>query len=158
MQDVLHYIRENPDAIARRDITRAFNIRGSDHKGMSKLFRQLEEEGVLGKKQRRARGAGDGLPPVGVIELTGLDPDGDMMATPQNWDEDGEPPRIYFASTGRKDGSAPASGDRILARLNRQDDGSYQAHIIHKLQTAPRDVFGVYRVNGKDGRLIPSCG
>ena len=75
MEDVLDYIRENPDAIARRDITRAFNIRGSDHKGMSKLFRQLEEEGVLGKKQRRARGAGDGLPPVGVIELTGLDPD-----------------------------------------------------------------------------------
>lgn len=156
LEEVLDYIRENPHAIARRDITRAFNIRGSDHKGMSKMFRQLEDEGMLGKKQRRAREAGGPLPPVGVIELTGLDPDGDMLARPQNWDDDGDPPRIYLVSVGRKDPSAPAVGDRVLARFNRQDDGSYEAHTIHKLQTAPRDVFGVYRVDGKEGRLIPA--
>ena len=153
---MLEYIRENPDAIARRDITRAFNIRGSDHKAMSKLFRRLEDEGILGRKQRRAQRSNSEFPPVGVIELTGLDRDGEMLARPQNWDGDGDPPRIYLASSGRKDGSAPAFGDRVLARLKRQDDGSYQAYTIHKLQTAPRDVFGVYRVVGKQGRLIPA--
>ena len=156
LEEVLDYVRENPDAIARRDITRAFNIRGSDHKGMSKMFRQLEDEGLLGQKHRRAQEAGSELPPVGVIELTGLDPDGEMLARPQNWDEAGASPRIYLVASGRKDGSAPALGDRVLARLKRQDDGTYLAHTIQRLQTASRDVFGVYRADGKEGRLIPA--
>lgn len=153
-EEIVNFIRESPTPVGRREIARAFHVRGADHKMLASVFRELEEEGLFGKR-RRKRGTQEGLPPVGVIEVTGIDADGDVLARPQNWENDAPPPRVYLNSGGRR-GSAPAPGDKVLARLALQADGSYRAEAIRRLEAAAREVYGVYRKEGRDGRIVPA--
>src|SRR3546814_12056024 len=78
------------------------------------------------------------LPPVLVIEVFELDQDGEMLARPTVWDDDrGRPPRIYVAPDHRSR-AVLAMGERALARAKLCDDGSYEAHVIRKLDRQPQ--------------------
>ena len=153
-QQVLDFVREQAGPVGKREIARAFNIRGADRARLNDILRALRADGELDRGRGRKFGEAGALPKVGVIEITGLDKDGDPVARPQNWSGDGAPPTIYPAfSRGEP---APAVGDRILARLSPSEDGTYVARTIKKLDSAPRRVLGIFRmVNGK-GRIVPT--
>src|SRR3546814_2355792 len=96
------------------------------------------------------------LPPVLVIEVFELDQDGEMLARPTVWDDDrGRPPRIYVAPDHRSR-AVLAMGERALARAKLCDDGSYEAHVIRKLDRQPQRVLGVYEIGSEGGRLRPT--
>ena len=58
-----------------------------------------------------------GLPPVAVLEVTGIAADGELLARPVSAAERRDAPTIVVAS---ERGRAPGVGDRILARLSRR--------------------------------------
>src|SRR3546814_13218501 len=47
-------------------------------------------------------------------------------------------------------------GERALARAKLCDDGSYEAHVIRKLDRQPQRVLGVYEIGSEGGRLRPT--
>ena len=53
--DVLRWIADNPTLTSKRDIAKAFGIRGSDRIDLKRLLRELEEEGHLEKRRKNAR-------------------------------------------------------------------------------------------------------
>src|SRR3546814_3381041 len=76
-----------------------------------------------------------------------------MLARPTVWDDDrGRPPRIYVAPDHRSR-AVLAMGERALARAKLCDDGSYEAHVIRKLDRQPQRVLGVYEIGSEGGRL-----
>jgi ribonuclease R len=79
-----------------------------------------------------------------VLEITGTDEDGELLARPIIWRKSGAPPRIYVAPE-RHGQPAPGTGDRILARLNATDSGEFEARIMRRLASEPGRVLGVYR-------------
>lgn len=151
---VIEFVRSHDGPVGRREIARAFHIRGQDRVALRALLKELEEEGLIGRQRGKRYDKGGRLPPVTVLVVSGIDPDGDAMARPQNWDPGDTPPKIYVAPP-RKGQSAPGLGDRILARLREMPDGTYEAQIMRRLEPGQRPVIGIYDpVHG--GRLRPT--
>src|SRR5690349_4364698 len=117
-EQVLAFIAENPGEAGRREIARAFGIKGgADKIALKALLKDLASDGAVETRRGRLKRPGD-LPPVAVLEVTGRDRDGELLAAPAEWPgEEGDPPRIVLAR-GREPGPAPGIGDRVLARLS----------------------------------------
>ncbi len=149
---VLELLAANPGA-NKRDLAKLLGLKGSDRIHLKRVLRELEQEGAVeGSKKRGLTRRGE-LPEITVIEVTGIDGDGEALARPVPWDGDGEPPIIYLIPP--KEGGAPASGARLLAKLEKQG-AHYEARIIRKLESeAPTRLLGVLREHPKGFRLEP---
>ncbi len=143
-EDILAFVRESPRPVGRREIARAFRIKGSQLRiEFKELLRELEDEGLI-ERHGGARVAAPGrLPPVTVIEVTGTDEDGDLIGRPVVWHGAGAPPRVYVAPERR---GAPAieAGARVLAKLSRGASGDYEARPIRVIAGRPREIIGVF--------------
>ncbi len=154
-EQVLAFINESAEPVGKREIARAFRIKGNDRIRLKALLKDLEREGLLDRKPQRRLAPPGHLPNVLVIEVSGIDEDGELLARPTVWDEDKAPPAIYLAPE-RSSRSALAVGDRVLARLKKTEDGSYEAQIIRKIDRPQRRVLGVYELGSEGGRLRPT--
>ena len=160
-QDILKFIQDSPSYKGKREIARAFQVKGSDRVGLKLLLREMSNEGLIKGRRKRLSKTGT-LPPVTVIEITTRDEDGEFIGVPAKWDEnEGAPPRVILLSRRNDPGPVPGVGDRILARLTKIDEGdgdgpAYEARLIKKL---PRDVarlLGIFRsISGGGGVIDP---
>ena len=153
-EKIRDYVRNETAGIGKREIARAFNIRGDDRATLNKILRELLASGELDRGRGKRFGTPGSLPKVTVIEVTGISPDGDPIARPARWDGNGDVPIIYL--TPNDHGVAPGVGDRILARLTPQNDGSYSARTIKKLDATHKKLLGIFRTEGRAGRVLPT--
>jgi ribonuclease R len=151
---ILEWIADNPGLTAKRDIAKAFGIKGAMRIELKRLLKELEAEGALEKKRRSYRDA-EKLPPVTILQILAPDADGDQFARPLEWQGEGAVPRVLFVP--RKADAPVAEGDRILARVNEvQGDGhDYEARLIRKIGTNPHKILGIFRKETEGGRLVP---
>ncbi|BDW83951.1 ribonuclease R [Roseicyclus marinus] len=148
------WIAENPHATSKRDIAKAFGIKGADRIDLKRILKDLEAEGLVEKKGKTYRDP-DKLPPVAVLQVTAPDDLGDVFARPLEWQGDGPEPKILFLA--RATDPALGQGDRILARLQEVDgeDHHYVARLIRKIGTNPLRVLGIFRKGAEGGRILP---
>lgn len=160
-QDLLAFIAENPGQAGKREIARAFGIKGATRIGLKKLLKELTEEGHLEKSRKRLVKSGE-LPFVGVYRITERDSFGDLLALPMKWDEEehGPAPKVLI-QPDKKSRLVPGIGDRVLAKqLDRDiehDVAKFCARIIKVLPARQDLILGIYRrdtVHG-GGRLVP---
>jgi ribonuclease R len=141
-EQILDFIRKNPHASGKREISRAFGLNVEQKRELKKMLREMQNDGTLQKGRGRKFTEAGKLPSVGVIEVIGPDEDGELIAKPLNWDEDGPAPTIYM-SPERPGQPAPGKGDRLLARLTELEDGTYQGKTIRRISAAPVKAMGV---------------
>jgi len=155
-EKILEYVLENPKQIGKRDIARAFRLNSKQRVALKQILREMENEGLIGRKRGRRFSAPDALPSVTVLEVCGTDDDGELLAKPQNWEADTPPPTIYMVPD-KAGQPALGIGEHVLARLNRIDKTTYEARTIRRLKPPPKQVLGIYRAgpNGQ-GRLQPT--
>ena len=124
-EDILKFIEESSGHVGKREIARTFRLDAKQKMTLKKVLREMQQTGVLEKDRgKRVRKPGT-LPPVTVLQITGLDMDGELMGRPVTWDGDDEPPKIYMVPDSRRSpssGRLPGTGDRVLARLTPTDD------------------------------------
>ena len=152
--EIRAWVADNPGQSSKRDIARAFGVKGADRVPLKAMLRELEAEGTLARRRRTYRDPG-ALPPVAVLEVLPPTAEGDLMARPLEWDGEGPAPiALYVPRTGEP---ALGEGDRILARLARvtADDHAYEARLIRKIGAHPRRVLGVFRAGDEGGRIVP---
>ncbi len=65
-EDILKYIHENPDRSGKREIAKAFSLKGDDRVRLKDMLRDLQDEGLLNKERKRLTRAGS-LPHVSVL-------------------------------------------------------------------------------------------
>ena len=116
-KDILDWITAHPEAASKRDIAKAFHIKGAARIDLKRMLRELEEEGHLAKRKRSYRDP-EKLPPVGVLTVVGPDADGDLMARPMEWHGEGPEPKVLMIL--RSSDGGLGGGDRILAKLKAQ--------------------------------------
>jgi len=152
--EIIDYIAKSPTPLARRDLVRAFKVEPRDRLALKGLIRDIEREGPVERAGKRRFKASGRLPRVGVIEVTGLDFDGEVLAKPVAWKEEAPPPEIRVVQ--ETVAAALGVGERALAELKPLDDGSYEARVIRTLAAAPDRVVGIYRRIHDGGRLEPT--
>lgn len=152
-KEVLDWVRENPGQTSKRDVARAFGLKGADKVELKAILRELEAEGELRRDRKHLREAGT-LPPVTVLRVTGADGDGDLWAAPVQWDEaEGPEPRVLMSLRAHE--PALAEGDRVLARLAPEGEGAtYTGRLIRRIGRAERKVIGIYRDSSEGGRIL----
>ncbi|CAM2993899.1 RNAse R [Paracoccus aminovorans] len=157
-QEILDWVNAHPDATAKRDIAKAFGIKGAARIELKRLLKELEGEGLLERRRRHYHDA-ERLPPVTVLQLLPPDRDGDVFARPLEWQGEAPMPRILYAAL--KSDPALGPGERILARLieTRGEDHDYQARLIRRIGTVSHKIVGIYRAStgGPEagGRILP---
>ena len=151
---IRQWISENPGLMAKRDIAKAFGIKGDGKIELKRLLKELEADGALVRKRRSYREA-DKLPPVSVLTILAPDSQGDLFAQAAESTGDDPAPRILFVA--RKGDEALGAGDRILARLAEVSgqDYAYEARLIRKIGANPLKVLGIFRAGSEGGRIVP---
>ncbi len=154
--EIAAFVRESPTPVGKREIARAFQISGSDRIALKELMKELQADGTVERGRKRRVAVPDSLPEVTVVVIEGVDADGEVLARPMQWKADGPPPRIYMAPE-RRGHPALAEGDRALARLKRNPDGSYSGRTMRKLGAATTDrIVGVFRRRPGGGIIEPA--
>ena len=152
---VLEALAENPKA-TKRDLAHALHVSGNERIVLKRILKELESDGAIARGRKRSYERPGALPEVTVLEITGQDPDGELLARPQRWEHDEQPPQIIVIP-GREDeshGPALGVGERILARLTQTRDG-YEARVIKRLGASVHKVLGVFRLGERGGRVSP---
>jgi len=161
---LLEFIAENPDRASKREIAKAFGLKGETRVELKDLLRTLEEEGLLAKNRKSLSRPG-ALPPVTVLDITTRDKDGDLIGRPAEWDEElGVAPAVLIRqpSEGRGKAKVPAAGlnDRVLAKIfpNKDRTGpAYTARIIKLIDRRANASLGVVKqLASGEIRLLPT--
>ena len=158
--ELLAFIKESSTPVGKREIARAFHIKGDQRIELKQLLRDLRDSGEIAADRAKTFKDPKALTDITVLEITRVDADGHLLATPRCHDEEknGPPPRIEIAAHGNK-GPAPAVGDRVLASLKRRGKTTYEARIIRRLGSGPKKILGLYdEPDGRSGigRVTPT--
>ncbi|SDA49220.1 ribonuclease R [Sinorhizobium sp. NFACC03] len=163
-RDVLmRFIAENPDRASKREIAKAFGLKGDTRVELKALLKSLEVDGFVEKKRKSLVRPG-ALPPVTVLDITIRDVDGELIGRPAEWlDDDGVAPAVLIkqSAVGKAKGKVPVGGlgDRVLAKIfpaKERGGPAYTARIIKVLDKRKDAVLGVFRATpGGGGRLMP---
>lgn len=170
---ILRFVSENPNNASKREIARAFGVKGDQRAVLKDILNELAEEGLLNKSRKKLSRPGS-MPSVTTLDITTRDEDGDLIGRPSQWrDETGAAPAVLIdqrtsraRTGGRKGGSeAPVAGlgDRVLARIfpNEKRDGpAYFGKIMKVLDKHRTNMMGIFRLKDDDnpdlgGRVMP---
>jgi ribonuclease R len=160
---IIDFVQNSPGKVGKREIARAFSIKGSERIGLKRLLKTLEEEGKLKRQGRAVSKAGE-LPSITALEVVARDHDGELIAEPTEWDEEASGPRpkiliVAQAAKGTLREAQPAAvGDRVLARLEptRDPKTPFHGRIIRKLTSRNTRVLGIFRhAKGQGARIVP---
>lgn len=152
-QQVLDFIQQSSEPAGKREIARAFGLKGQEKIQLKALLRDMADEGLIDGQKTAFHRMG-GVPKVTVLQVVEIE-DGEAFAIPDNWqpDDSSPPPRIRLVEKGR--GSALKVGDRVLARTEEAGSG-WRAHPMKKLPAHSEQVLGVVEIDGAGkGWLAP---
>lgn len=156
--DIIEFIRTSPEPVTKREIARAFGIKGGSKRiELKKNLKALEEDGIISKFSGGAYGVPDGLPSVTTIEVNNITLDGDVFAKAVDWNEElqGKQPRIEVMPD-KKGHPALKLGDRILARISRINKEEYEARTIRRLDDTKGRIMGLLRMHKHGPVLVPA--
>ena len=153
--EILEWIRAHPEKSSKRDIAKAFGIKGAARIDLKQMLKELQTEGHIMQRRRRFNDS-NCLPPVSVLQMLGPDGQGDMFAVPLEWEGTGHLPKILMRS--RQGDPALGQGDRLLARLTPvpdEDSHQYTGQLIRAIGTNPKRLLGIFRLTAEGGRIVP---
>jgi len=147
-EEILRFVTENPDQAGKREIAKAFSLKGGDRIWLKEMLRDMQNDGLLKQKRRRLSRPGS-LPPMVVLDIFSRDAEGGLLARPAELeDEDGPTPLVSIRP--QRGGRSPAAGvgDRVLARVfaSKEEGGpAYTGRVVKLFEKRRRAVLGVFR-------------
>jgi len=157
---IVAFIRKNPGKVGTKEIAREFGLKNADRAELKRLLRDLADHGTITKRGKKVTEIAQ-LPATVLADITMRDADGELLATPAEWDdEQGEPPRIRIhIPRHARPGAMAGVGDRALLRIEplTDDEGAtYRGRVIKVIDHAKSRVLGVFRSTPDGGgRLVP---
>jgi ribonuclease R len=159
-EEVLAFIGENPGKIGTREIARAFNLKNDRRVELKRMLREMADEGRIASRRKKLHHAGS-LPNITLADINARDSDGELIATPTEWDEEafGAVPTIRIASPRKaRPHEVAGIGDRVLVRVEETGDDAvrYSGRVIKIVDKAKARALGIFRaLPSGGGRLVP---
>jgi len=139
-QQVLDFIQSSDQPAGKREIARAFGLKGNEKIALKALLRDMADEGLIDLGPARAFHLMGGLPKVTVLRIIDVE-GGQVIGVPERWEAEGHPmPRLRVMERGKR--GALGVGDRILARTEEAGAG-WVAHPMKKLAGVAEEMLGV---------------
>ncbi len=143
METIMDYLNETPHATSKRDIARHFGIKGEARTALRDMMRHLKKGGAIvrDRNSRRFRRA-DALPDRIIVEITGMDSMGDLIARPTEWTKAGTPPQIVIV----KDKLNPPAGvgDVVQAQIKSIGQNMYEGTAVRRVTAGGNNMIGIY--------------
>ncbi|MFM6932146.1 MAG: ribonuclease R, partial [Novosphingobium sp.] len=147
-QQVLDFISSSEGPAGKREMSKAFGLKGHEKIALKALLKDMADEGLIDGNRTAFHRMG-GVPKVTVLRVMAIE-DGEAFAIPDTWQpDDATPPprlRIIEARGKTKGPRAPMAalkvGDRVLARTEEHGSGLV-AHPMKKLPSAEDAMLGV---------------
>lgn len=153
---IAKFLREQPGEVSRREIARAFNVKGDDRTRLRAMLKEMQASGGVNRRGAKKFHVAGALPDVLAIDIMSVDSDGDMLCLPASWEGEAEPPLIRLAfRDAEKAKPAPGVGDRLLARLKPAGDDGYDAKIIKPIGKGAHRFLAVFRTTRTGGVAEP---
>ncbi|AVT82040.1 ribonuclease R [Rhodopseudomonas palustris] len=159
---LLAFIRAHPGKVGTREIAREYGLKNADRAELKRMLRELADGGSIRKSGRRKVSEPATLPPTLLADIVSRDTDGELIATPSEWDEqDGEAPKIRIHTPRRiKPGTAAGVGDRALLHVETADPRevgpAYVGRVIRVLERGKARILGIFRALPQGGgRMVP---
>ena len=145
-QQILDFIASSETPAGKREIARAFSLKGQEKIALKALLCDMADEGLIDGRRTAYHQMG-GLPKVTVLRVVDIE-DGEAIAIPDSWhpEDATPPPRVRLVEKGSR-GGALRKGDRVLARTEEAGKG-WRAYPMKKLPASADSVLGVVEVDG----------
>jgi ribonuclease R len=150
---VLAFIQSSDIPAGKREIAKAFGLKGQEKIKLKALLKDMAEEGLIDGSKSAFHRMG-GVPKVTTLKIVDID-EGDLIAEPDNWDTEapGKPPRLIIREPkmprGAKSAKRPPAlkrGDRVLARTEETERG-WVAHVMKKLPARTEGLMGIVEID-----------
>lgn len=152
-QQVLDFIQSSDIPAGKREIAKAFGLKGQEKIKLKALLKDMAEEGLIDGSKSAFHRMG-GVPKVTTLKIVAIE-DGELIAEPDSWDPEapGKAPRLTVRepkmprnAKSPKRPPALKRGDRILARTEETDAG-WVAIPMKKLPSRTEGLMGVVEID-----------
>jgi len=169
--DILAFVAREKEALAdgkgslgkvrKREIARAFGIKGDDRIALKRLLRELEDEGQIEKRRSAVRTGA--MPAMMVADILTRDRDGELIAKPTDWDPEvnGAAPRILVdvPKQPRQGHPVPGVGDRALLRVAPTTDAggdgpAFTGRVVKLIAKNRVRLLGIVRIDRDNGARV----
>jgi len=159
--DILAFIGKRPGKVGTREIARAFGLKNAMRAELKRMLRDLASEGAVEKRHKKLHHAGT-LPSTVLADVTARDTDSELIATPDEWDEEahGPAPKIRIPTPRKaRPNEAAGIGDRVLLHVEETEEDNgirHRGRVIKIIDHPKHRVLGIFHnaPNG-GGRLEP---
>ena len=151
-KQILDFIATSDQPAGKREIARAFGIRGDGKIALKRLLNDMADEGLIETGRARAFNKAGGVPKVTVLKIVDADDSGHVFGVPEQWEADTPAPKLRIIEKDRR--GALGIGDRVLARTEERGE-KLVAHPLKKLEKKQELVLGVLRREGTRFWLTP---
>lgn len=159
-EQILEFIQSSHGKVGKREIARAFHIKGGERIALKRILKEMSNEGLIEGNRKVMRRPGT-ISKVAMIDIVGRDDNGDFFGRPNKWDEtnEGPAPKVLIGEGRNKRGQTPGIGDRVLAHIDKIEIDevgySYIAIPIKVLPKNERRLLGIYRQYKDGGEIQP---
>lgn len=169
--EILAFVAREKEALAdgkgslgkvrKREIARAFGIKGDDRIALKRLLRELEDEGQIEKRRSAVRTGA--MPDMMVADILTRDRDGELIAKPTDWDPEvnGAAPRILVdvPKQPRPGHPVPGVGDRALLRVAPTTDAggdgpAFTGRVVKLIAKNRVRLLGIVRIDRDNGARV----
>jgi len=144
-EQVIDFIQSSDRPAGKREIAKAFGLKGEEKVALKRLLRDMADEGLIDGKKTAFHRMG-GVPKVTVLRVVDVE-EGEAIAIPDAWspDDGAPPPRLRLVESKRH--AALKAGDRVLARTE-ETGGGWTAHPMKKLPARGEGLLGMVELDG----------
>ena len=153
-KQIQDWIKDNPKKSSKREIAKAFGIKGSMRVELKKVLKELTLSGEIDKNKKSFKNPNQ-LSSVCILQMMASTSDGDLFARPVDWK--GDEPEPIVLMVFRASDPALAYGDRVLSKVSIVHDEQYQyeGRIIRVLKKTPKNTLGIFKETAEGGRILP---
>ena len=153
-KQIQDWIKDNPKKSSKREIAKAFGIKGSMRVELKRVLKELTLSGEIDKNKKSFKNPNQ-LPSVCILQMMASTSDGDLFARPVDWK--GDEPEPIVLMVFRASDPALAYGDRVLSKVSIVHDEQYQyeGRIIRVLKKTPKNTLGIFKETAEGGRILP---
>ena len=101
-KQILDFIAQSDAPAGKREIARAFGLKGNEKIALKALLKDMADEGLIDSAPGRAFHKMGGVPKVTVLRIIDTE-DAQIIGVPEHWEAEGKPPpRLRVIERGRR--------------------------------------------------------